>query len=215
MKNEEIGGIIFKVQFSGGSLIHPQMVSCNIFSPKSLFIYSQVVQVLTSAHKFYKLSPETFLARGGEWDLASEDEIYLHIDKEVQEIILHPQYDDENLHYDIALLQLKEVTYFLKFSFDLILIIYKLQPFMLNRRINTICLPPKGLNFDNELCVASGWGKDKPNGNYQNILKKIDLPMVPSDKCQAMFRKTKLGEDFVLDESLLCAGGEKGKDTVS
>ena len=48
---------------------------------------------------------------------------------------------------------------------------------------------------------------------YQVILKKVDLPVVPSDKCQRALRTTQLGIGFKLHSSFVCAGGEKGKDT--
>ncbi|KAK9509039.1 hypothetical protein O3M35_006451 [Rhynocoris fuscipes] len=50
-------------------------------------------------------------------------------------------------------------------------------------------------------------------GKYQSILKKIDLPMVPRDKCVAELRKTRLGPYFRLHSSFVCAGGIPGKDT--
>lgn len=45
------------------------------------------------------------------------------------------------------------------------------------------------------------------------ILKKIELPVVPSDQCQNKLRTTRLGRYFILDPSFICAGGESGKDT--
>lgn len=37
--------------------------------------------------------------------------------------------------------------------------------------------------------------------------------MVPHRQCQAILRTTRLGLDFTLDESFVCAGGEKNEDT--
>merc|ERR1711874_806470 len=53
-------------------------------------------------------------------------------------------------------------------------------------------------------------GKD---GEYQVILKEIDLPVVDSYQCEASLRETRLGGKFQLDDSFLCAGGVPGKDT--
>lgn len=51
-------------------------------------------------------------------------------------------------------------------------------------------------------------------GKYQvSILKKVEVPVVPRDKCMAALRRTRLGPKFVLDDSFMCAGGEEGKDT--
>lgn len=50
-------------------------------------------------------------------------------------------------------------------------------------------------------------------GEYQVILKKIDLPIVPRGKCVDLLKKTRLGPNYKLHESFICAGGEIGKDT--
>jgi hypothetical protein len=64
-------------------------------------------------------------------------------------------------------------------------------------------------------CHATGWGKDRfgSQGEYQVVLKEIQLPVVNSIACQTELRKTRLGQKFKLDESFMCAGGVKGKDT--
>merc|ERR1711974_492652 len=62
---------------------------------------------------------------------------------------------------------------------------------------------------------ATGWGKDQfgAAGNYQVVLKEIDLPVVGHDQCEASLRTTRLGKRFKLDDSFICAGGVDGKDT--
>lgn len=51
-------------------------------------------------------------------------------------------------------------------------------------------------------------------GKYQvSILKKVEVPVIPREKCTAALRRTRLGPKFVLHESFMCAGGEEGKDT--
>lgn len=51
-------------------------------------------------------------------------------------------------------------------------------------------------------------GKDKfgKEGNYQVILKRVELPVVPNDACEAKLRETRLGKYFKLDPSFMCAG---------
>merc|ERR1711981_188005 len=58
-------------------------------------------------------------------------------------------------------------------------------------------------------------GKDQfgAAGNYQVVLKEIDLPVVGHDQCEASLRTTRLGKRFQLDDSFICAGGVDGKDT--
>ncbi|XP_014260480.1 hyaluronan-binding protein 2 isoform X1 [Cimex lectularius] len=50
-------------------------------------------------------------------------------------------------------------------------------------------------------------------GKYQVILKKVDLPMVDRNTCEAELRKTRLSQYFNLHESFVCAGGIAGQDT--
>jgi len=107
----------------------------------------------------------------------------------------------------------------------------------LGLHIGPICLPPAGLILDDVRCFASGWGK-KDYGNwcrhlnsiakglyydiylfaeqvglYQAILKRVELPVIPRDKCQKSLQDFKLGKRFRLHDSFVCAGGEAGKDT--
>lgn len=110
----------------------------------------------------------------------------------------------------------------------------------LGSHISPICLPPAGINLDGVRCFASGWGKDEygkkvttfkkhllssiwyftdisdftgQEGRYQSILKRVDLPIVPRDQCEKAFQTTRLGSNFRLDDSFVCAGGEPKKDT--
>lgn len=50
-------------------------------------------------------------------------------------------------------------------------------------------------------------------GKYQNILRKVALPLVDNASCQSALRSTRLGPYFRLHESFLCAGGELSRDT--
>merc|ERR1712209_248684 len=85
----------------------------------------------------------------------------------------------------------------------------------LQAHIDTICLPQPEELFDFQTCFATGWGKDQfgAAGNYQVVLKEIDLPVVGHDQCEASLRTTRLGKRFQLDDSFICAGGVDGKDT--
>ena len=52
-------------------------------------------------------------------------------------------------------------------------------------------------------------------GEYQVIMKKIELDMVPQPVCENQLRATRLGQYFNLDKSFTCAGGKPGKDTCT
>lgn len=50
-------------------------------------------------------------------------------------------------------------------------------------------------------------------GQYQTILRKIDLPLVANSDCENRLRATRLGQIFQLHPGFLCAGGEANSDT--
>ena len=69
--------------------------------------------------------------------------------------------------------------------------------------------------FAGRRCQVTGWGKDAfINGDYQQVLKEVDVPIVTNGQCEAMLRRTRLGGDFVLHPGFMCAGGEEGKFNV-
>merc|ERR1712149_71916 len=117
-------------------------------------------------------------------------------DRYVQNLDIHPEFNPRNLANDWAVL-------------------YTSQDFDLQAHIDTICLPQPEELFDFQTCFATGWGKDQfgAAGNYQVVLKEIDLPVVGHDQCEASLRTTRLGKRFQLDDSFICAGGVDGKDT--
>jgi len=154
--------------------------------------------ILTAAHCVdkFRQNPASLKIRCGEWDTQDENEPRPHQDRYVTDLDIHPAFNGKNLANDWALL-------------------YTAQPFQLQEHIDTICLPQPGEQFAGDTCFATGWGKDKfgAAGQYQVVLKEIDLPVVRHDQCEAKLRTTRLGRRFQLDDSFICAGGEDGKDT--
>jgi len=154
--------------------------------------------VLTAAHcvdKFIQ-NPGELKVRCGEWDTQQETEPFPHQDRTVDTLRIHPEFEARNLRNDFAVL-------------------FTSEEFILSSHIDTACLPEPGDSFDGTTCFATGWGKDKfgAAGEYQLVLKEIDLPVVNHDTCEASLRKTRLGKRFKLDDSFVCAGGVNGKDT--
>lgn len=142
-----------------------------------------------------RLNASLLIVRGGEWDQTETGNLYPSYDRNVKEIESHEKYSRGGLHNDIALLFLKD-------------------PMPIKEHINVACLPPQNFNFDGNNCTASGWGKKFINDTeHQEILKKVDLPIVSHSECENIFRRVGRNINFKLDKSFICAGGEKGKDT--
>lgn len=155
--------------------------------------------ILTAAHcaaAFYQ-EPSRLKVRCGEWDTQDTLEPRAHQDRQVATLAIHPEFDPRSLANDWALL-------------------FTSEEFDLQEHVDTVCLPDPDESFDYEQeCFATGWGKDEfgAAGQYQVVLKEIDLPMVAHNVCEASLRTTRLGQRFQLDESFVCAGGVGGKDT--
>lgn len=76
------------------------------------------------------------------------------------------------------------------------------------------CLPEPYETFAGHRCLVTGWGKNSfgHQGEFQSVLKKVDLPVHNHDECESAMRHTRLGPYYKLHPSMLCAGGEQGKD---
>ncbi|EDV58068.2 phenoloxidase-activating factor 2 [Drosophila erecta] len=152
--------------------------------------------VLTSASKTYKTPLDYLIVRAGEWDLKGGTEQQAHQDVPIEKIVRHPRFNVENGAYNAALLFLS-------------------RSLRLDRHINLICLPQPNRNLIKNLCIVSGWTqKDLLSNGYMNVLKKIEVPLVERSVCQRQLQEVAKRSVF-LDESMMCAGGEPGKDLCS
>eukprot|EP00088_Acartia_fossae_P001388 TRINITY_DN1053_c0_g2_i3.p1 TRINITY_DN1053_c0_g2~~TRINITY_DN1053_c0_g2_i3.p1 ORF type:complete len:566 (-),score=227.61 TRINITY_DN1053_c0_g2_i3:233-1930(-) len=154
--------------------------------------------ILTAAHCVadFKPIPEQIKVRCGEWDTQQQSEPYPHQDRKGASVKVHPEFNPKNLANDFALI-------FVDTEFDL------------DFHVDTVCLPQPNQDFEYQQCFATGWGKDRfgSEGDYQVVLKEIDLGVVNNVECQDKLRQTRLGKKFKLDPSFMCAGGQPGKDT--
>ena len=80
--------------------------------------------------------------------------------------------------------------------------------------INPVCLPHPESDYTSRNCYVTGWGKDAfgSNGEFQYILKEVMVPVWGHRSCEDSLRQTRLGRSYELDEGMVCAGGEEGKD---
>ncbi|XP_017002784.3 phenoloxidase-activating factor 2-like isoform X1 [Drosophila takahashii] len=150
--------------------------------------------VLTATSVTRNLAENQFIVRAGEWDLDTNTELLKHEDVLIRKIVLHAEFNEVTGANNAALLFLA-------------------RPLQLSRHINLICLPPPDWKFSWNRCIVSGWGKKNWNDiSYMNLLKKIEVPLVDSATCQRQLQGI-FTSAFQLHNSLICAGGEAGKDS--
>lgn len=151
---------------------------------------------LTAAHCVSSLKERELKIRAGEWDTDAQTEPLPYQERSVSQIIKHPDYYSGALYNDISLLILD-------------------SPLTIAANVLPICLPDQEAVFDSSRCFATGWGVDAygRGANYQTVLRKVEIPIVPSTDCQEKLRSTRLGSFFRLHDSFICAGGEPGEDT--
>ncbi|XP_016964759.3 phenoloxidase-activating factor 2 [Drosophila biarmipes] len=153
--------------------------------------------VLTAAHLLENRLKADIVVRAGEYDMASHFEPLTSEERQVASIVRHKEFSYRLGENNIALLFLS-------------------TPFELKPHIRTICLPSQERPFREGRCLVSGWGKmafeENNSNNYSNILKTVDLTLVTRAVCQDQLRRTRLGAGYELPVSLICAGGERGKD---
>nr|XP_034833317.1 phenoloxidase-activating factor 2-like [Maniola hyperantus] len=144
--------------------------------------------------------------RLGEWDAAGTYEPIPFQEYNVAKVFTHPSFNANTLQYDITILRLSSAV--------------PLTPTVgSTTTINRACLPPASTaTYTGQRCWVSGWGKDMfgLQGQYQQILKEVDVPIVAPATCQTQMQTARLGSTFVLDTtSFICAGGETSKDACT
>lgn len=158
--------------------------------------------VLTAAHCVNNIDMSLLRVRAGEYNIGSDvNETYPHQERTINAVHIHPNFNAKRLYNDMALLSVNE-------------------PFHYESHVNSICAPLvntpyAALNsYRPQNCWSTGWGKNSfTDANIQHKLKKVELPIVKREECQQKLRTTKLGKNFNLDGSFLCAGGQKGFDS--
>ncbi|XP_075985841.1 uncharacterized protein LOC142982971 [Anticarsia gemmatalis] len=147
--------------------------------------------IITAAHCIKHPRFNRLVARLGEYDLYSKVDCVQGVCAdpvvkiEVEEIIVHPEYDGKE--HDIAILRLAKDAPYTDF----------IRPISL----------PSGVLESHTTFFASGWGEIPQKGVYSHVKKIVPLPLWTRKDCQASYKH------ITLPESVICAGGEEGIDT--
>ncbi|CAL4102303.1 unnamed protein product, partial [Meganyctiphanes norvegica] len=154
--------------------------------------------VLTAAHKIFDKNVSVDPHMGG-WALfETNHKLHQSSELHVDEWVSKNLFNRELRKYNYALLILE-------------------RPVELGATVGTICLPStSSQNFDGQQCIVSGWGKDifGREGRFQRILKLVNVNKVEHSQCQLALKSTRLGSNFTLDQSFVCAG-DQGKDACT
>ncbi|XP_016954745.1 phenoloxidase-activating factor 2 [Drosophila biarmipes] len=147
--------------------------------------------VVTAAHLVHDKSVNDFVIAGGAWDL---HELFRStvVTRAPARIISHPEFSTITGANNIALIILD--------------VSFEMKP-----HIGTICWPNSEVSLQQERCVVAGWGVKLSVLSYPFRQKKIDLPLLNKDICEDRLRRM-LGRSYLLNPTMLCAGGERGRD---
>lgn len=147
--------------------------------------------VLTLATKVIELTATDLKARVGEFDFTATSDDFKHEDFDVKNIIIHEGFLRTKARpNNIALLELE-------------------KPVKFDQHINTVCLPPPNAKFDNKLCVATSWGRNKlhnANDVFPSILKKIEMKVHSKATCDVTYNIL-IPQMNDLPLGIICAGG--------
>ena len=100
-----------------------------------------------------------------------------------EKIILHENYNHNNLQNDIALMKLK-------------------RPILFNTHVSPICLP----DFDfatGTTCYVTGWGRPGNSFPPSNILQETTVPLLDREVCRQHFNQSNI---LGVTSDMRCAG---------
>ncbi|XP_055598245.1 serine protease snake-like [Uranotaenia lowii] len=146
--------------------------------------------VLTAAHCFNEdRQPE--IVRLGEHNLADDDKF--HADFPIADIILHNDYNSSRSYYDIALIKLEHKVNFVK-------------------SIRPACLWT-GTSFNFTKVVATGFGLDSFAGDPNDVLQKVELDVMETERCVTQYRGDRKFKSGIMDSQICIGSHRRNKDT--
>ncbi|KAI7803892.1 putative serine protease 33-like [Triplophysa rosa] len=118
---------------------------------------------------------------------------------QVQRVVVPEGYSNPQEGRDLALVQLR-------------------SPLTWSDRIQPVCLPHAGLQFDSgTLCYVTGWGhtQEGVSLNGTGALREVQVPLIDRSSCQSMYKiQASDSERVNILSDMICAGYmEGGKDS--
>lgn len=141
--------------------------------------------VLTAAHC---VDTEPYL----QIRIGSANNEYGGLTIEISRIVVHENWDPNKMDFDYALLKLR-------------------KPFNFTDKVKPIALPSSNDTLpDGTLCEVSGWGKINNNGEEDEYLRKISLPILNQVDCVNAYNNF----SYRLTSQMICADYRQGSGGV-
>ncbi|KAK7085560.1 hypothetical protein SK128_006624 [Halocaridina rubra] len=145
--------------------------------------------VLTAAHCVQQFAIQDLKLRLGEHDKTSNHESAYTIEKTIEHVVIHPEFDALSIDNNIALLKMD-------------------TPVTLNDGIRPICLPFSYVseNLSGQVGTVTGWGTTQFEGNLSNVLREVEVPILTTSECMQYTFNT-----ITITDNMICTY-EEGKD---
>ncbi|XP_054711308.1 mucin-2-like [Uloborus diversus] len=148
---------------------------------------------ITAAHCVENVPLTDILLRLGEYDISHEYEPLPFVERRVQIVASHPQFDRRTFEYDLALLRFYE-------------------PVTFQKNILPACVPTGNNSYVGKYATVTGWGRLYEDGPLPDVIQEVALPVITNKVCENMYRQAGFVED--IPDIFICAGyGDGGKDS--
>lgn len=130
------------------------------------------------------------LLRLGEYDVSHENEPYPYIERRVQVVAPHPEFDPRTFEYDLALLRFYEPVHY--------------RP-----NVIPICIPEGNDTYVGKFPTVTGWGRLYEDGPLPDTLQHVEVPVIANKDCETMYKRAGYIEE--IPSIFICAGLSKGQ----